>query len=227
MKSYWTAPEMWHASTIVCIGGGPSLTPAQVEACKDRLDERGVRVRVIAINNAYKLAPWADILYFCDCKWWGWHRKHLGTWKGMIVRLQGGGHDFGDPRIKVLRNENEDGKHHGGLADRRDALRPGKNSGYQAINLAVHLGARRIVLIGYDMASALVDGRPKTHWDGDHPGGTAPQVFERLMLPHFDTLVQPLAARGVEIINATPGSKLRCFPMKPLEQAIPAMQVAA
>lgn len=220
MRRYWTAEETWHGAIVACIGGGPSLTAAQVEACRGR-------ARVIAINDAYKLAPWADILYFCDDKWWEWHHKHLLGWKGQIVRLQGGKHDFNDPRIKVMKNDNNDGRSHGGLAEQRDSLRPGKNSGYQAIHLAVHLGAKRIVLLGYDMHSPMVGGFPKTHWFGDHPGCTAPDVFEQLMLPYFQSLVKPLAARDVEVINATPGSKLRCFPMKPLEEALPAREMAA
>jgi hypothetical protein len=35
----------------------------------------------------------------------------------------------------------------------------------QAINLAVHLGAARIILLGYDLSPARMGG----HWFGDHP----------------------------------------------------------
>lgn len=217
MVPYWSAPALWPDSTIVCIGGGPSLTAAQVEACRDRLDKRGFRVRAIAVNNAYVLAPWADVLYFCDCKWWRWHHQKLTGWKGMIVRMQGGAHDFGDARIKVLRNLDVKG----GLADRRDGLHNGQNGGYQAINLAVHLGAKKIVLLGYDMHAPLVNGRPQTHWFGDHPGGTNPSVYDT-MLPWFETLVRPLEKRGIEIVNCTPGSAIRVFPRKPLQDALPA-----
>mgnify|MGYP000877982445 CR=1 FL=1 len=222
MKQYWTVPEAWPRCTVVCIAGGPSLTPAQVEACRDRVDENGWRVRVIAINNAYQLAPWADVLYFCDDKWWQWHHRKLADWKGEILRLQGGLHDFGDRRIKVLRNLDQKG----GLSERRDGLHTGQNSGYQAINLAVHYGAARIVLLGYDMHAPLVGGKPKTHWFGDHPGGTSPTVYEQ-MRPWFDTLAKPLAERGVEVINATPGSALRCFPRKTLQEALPHAAMAA
>jgi hypothetical protein len=216
MKQYWEVPHLWHAATAVCIGGGPSLTPAQVDHCRGR-------ARVIAINDAYRLAPWADVLYFCDDRWWQWHAKKLADWKGMIVRLQGGGHDFGDARIKVLRNLDEKK----GLAKRRDGLHTGQNSGFQAINLAVQLGAARIVLLGYDMRSVLEGGKEKTHWFGDHPGGTAGRVYEQIMLPHFESLVKPLAELGVQVINATPGSKITCFKKLPIEQALPDAEAAA
>lgn len=215
MKHYWTAPELWPGETCVLIGGGPSLTAAQVEACRGR-------VRAIAINDAYRLAPWADALYFCDCKWWQWHHKKLADWKGLIVRMQGGMHDFGDPRIKVLRNLDEKR----GLAERRDGLHNGQNSGYQAINLAVHFGAKRILLLGYDMQGVLEGPRVKTHWFGDHPGGTNPIVYEK-MLPHFESLPPLLEKRGIEVINCTPGSALRVFPMRSIERALePCAQAA-
>lgn len=225
MKQYWTVPEEWPGATAVCIAGGPSLTAEQVQACRDRVDAHG-RVRVIAINDAYRLAPWADVLYFCDDKWWTWHHQKLAGWQGRIVRLAGGRHDFGDPRIKVLKNDNSDGKSHGGLAAQRDALRPGRNSGYQAIGLAVHFGAKRILLLGYDMQARIENGVPKTHWFGDHPGGTNPIVY-RQMLPQFDTLPKLLAARGVEVVNCTPGSALRCFRTSTIEEALRERQAEA
>ena len=92
MRQYWEAPEFWPGRAFVCIGGGPSLTQSQVAACKDR-EWGGHKVRVIAINDAYKMAPWADVLYFCDDKWWQWRHKDLQHWPGLIVRLQGGAHD--------------------------------------------------------------------------------------------------------------------------------------
>lgn len=204
---------MWRGKTVVCIGGGPSLTQAQVDHCKGR-------ARVIAINDAYRLAPWADLLYFCDCRWWGdyGHGAKLKDWPGLIVRLQGGKHDFGDPRIKVMRNLNQ----HKGLAAERDGLHTGQNSGYQAINLAVHLGAKKIVLLGYDMQASGA----KTHWFGEHPIPTGRDVFDG-MLPHFDSLVQPLAKLGIEVVNCTPGSRLKCFPAKPLDEVFPRAEVAA
>lgn len=219
MKQYWTAPEQWPGATVVSIAGGPSLTPEQVNACRDRVDAHGRKVRVVAINDAYRLAPWADVLYFCDDKWWQWHHKRLADWNGQIVRLAGGAHDFGDARIKVLKNDNHDGRGHGGIAEGRDSLRPGKNSGYQVINLAVHFGAKRILLLGYDMHAPLVNGEPKTHWFGDHPGKTSPGVYNT-MLPFFDTLPPLLKKRGVEVINCTPGSALRTFPMRRIDEML-------
>ena len=214
MKQYWTEPELWPGATFAIFAGGPSLTPAQVDACRDR-ELGGSKVRTIAINDGYRLAPWADVLYFCDDKWWRWHHQKLADWGGLIVRMAGGHHDFGDARIKVLKNNDT-----AGLCEFRDGLNTGRNSGYQAINLAVHLGAKRILLLGYDMKGGPVEnGRVKTHWFGDHPGGTSPSVYST-MLPWFDSLLAPLVRRGVEIVNCTPGSEIRCFPLGKLDEIL-------
>ena len=221
MKQYWTAPELWPGATFAIFAGGPSLTPAQVDACRDR-ELGGSKVRTIAVNDGYRIAHWADVLYFCDDKWWKWHNKKLADWGGLIVRMAGGHHDFGDPRIKVMKNNDT-----AGLCEFRDGLNTGRNSGYQAINLAVHLGAKKILLLGYDMHAPLVNGRPKMHWFGDHPGGTSPSVFDA-MLPWFETLVGPLAKRGIEVINCTPGSAIKCFPRGAIESVLmEPQQVAA
>src|SRR5690606_17577639 len=61
------APRLWPDSTVVLIGGGPSLTAGDVGACRDR-------ARVIAINDAHRLAPWADVLYSSDQRWWEYYQ---------------------------------------------------------------------------------------------------------------------------------------------------------
>jgi hypothetical protein len=220
MKNYWTVPEDWRGATAVCIGGGPSLTAAQVEVVRQARDTHR-HLRVIAINDAWRLAGFADMLYFCDDKWWQWHHQKLAGWKGGIARLEGGKHDFGDPRIKVLRNVGRQG-----LSEERNGLANGQNSGYQAIGLAVHLGARRILLLGFDMQARVDAGIVKTHWFGDHPGGTSQDVY-RTMLPNFESLPPALKKRGVEVVNCTPGSALRVFPQRAIEEALPREAAAA
>jgi hypothetical protein len=92
----------------------------------------------------------------------------------------------------------------------RTGLRTGSNSGYQAINLAVHLGAARIILLGYDMKG--------THFFGKHRDGSVPPFQACLRL--FPTLVKPLAALGIPVINATRSTALTTFPCLPLDLAL-------
>ena len=113
------------------------------------------------------------------------------------------------PDIRCLRNTGRDG-----LETTSDGVRTGRNGGYQAINLAVHLGVRRIILLGYDMRH--IDGR--SHWHGGHPMPSKESTYRNAMLPCFATLVAPLAERGIEVVNCTPGSALTAFPIMSLEE---------
>jgi hypothetical protein len=84
----------------------------------------------------------------------------------------------------------------------------GGNSGYQAINLAYHLGAREIVLLGFDMHRD--NGG---HWHGEHEDMlSAPESHIAAWVRQFDALARDLSAAGCRVTNATPGSALECFP---------------
>ena len=106
-----------------------------------------------------------------------------------------------------------------GLSFDRSVIHQGSNSGYQAINLAVHLGVKRIVLLGYDMQLGP-DGQ--VHHHGPHPKGmNNPEggLF-KAWVERFATIVPDLERAGLEIINCTPNSALRCFPMAKLEEVL-------
>lgn len=205
---YWTAPALWPGETAVIIGGGPSLTPAQVDACRGR-------VRAIAVNDALRLCPWASVHYFCDAKWWNWHhgKDWYKAFRGLRVTLENL-QLREDPTLNGIQNVGKQG-----LCEKPNGVMTGANSGYQCINLAVHLGFTRLLLLGFDMKGRLEGRNVRTHWFGEHPGGTSPTVYSQ-MLEHFPTLIAPLKARGVEVINCTPDSALRCFPMRRLEEAL-------
>lgn len=193
-------PKLWPGETFVCIGGGPSLTPADVD------NVRGW-ARVIAINDAYRLAPWADVLYACDQKWWTWHH---GVPSFIGPKYAVGGHEpITWPDVQVLRNTGMLG-----LELDPSGLRVGRNSGHQAINLAIHLGAARILLLGYDMSP---DGT-RGHWFGDHPDGQ-PSPYAQ-MREEFESMVEPLAELGVTVINCSRRTALTTFPCARLEDEL-------
>lgn len=195
-----SVPRLWPGETVVCVGTGPSLTPADVEACRGR-------ARVIVVNNAYQIAPWADVLYAADEKWWAWHQG-APPFEGLKYTIDPQRRAW--PGLTVLRNAGPLG-----LESNPTGLRTGYNSGYQAINLAVHFGASRIVLLGYDMMG--------DHFFGSHPDKTRPPFAPCLRA--FATLPAPLTAAGVEVLNATRRTALTAFPCVALEtilQAVPA-----
>lgn len=106
-----------------------------------------------------------------------------------------------------------------GLCLRPGRIHTGLNSGYQAIGLAFMWGAARIVLLGYDMQRGP---RGESHHHGDHEGGLpnlgTMHEWTRLMVQ----LAIDLRAQGVEVINATRRTAIRCFERMPIDEALQA-----
>ena len=108
-----------------------------------------------------------------------------------------------------------DSENGGGVSTKPGMIRRGGNSGFQCVGLALHFGASRVVLVGYDMQ--FTGG--KTHWHGDHPAGMGNPVEKRFRMwrTHFETLA---AETKVPIVNASRETALRCFPRIGLREAL-------
>lgn len=198
--SYATVPRLWPGETFVIIGGGSSLTPEDVQYCFGK-------ARVIAIKEGHQLAPWADVLYACDSKWWQFY-KGAPDFLGLKYALEPQPIDW--PNVKLLQNTGTDG-----IEVQRTGLRTGYNSGFQAVNLAAHLGAAKIVLLGFDMWRGPSGqqnwfGRHPNHLDSPYP------IFHQA----FGTIVGPLKALGIEVLNASRFTVLTAFPRVALEEAL-------
>lgn len=194
-----SVPKVCPGGTVVCLASGPSLTADDVAVAR-RADA------VVAINTTYQMAPWATVLYAADAPWWTWHHG-VPTFAGLKYSLSADAARWG---VHILKKTGVDG-----LETNPDGLRTGQNSGYQAINMAVHLGAARVLLLGYDMQ---LGPKRESHWHGDHPS-TVVSPFASF-LPHFSTLIQPLADLGIAVINCTRRTALRCFPMMPITDVL-------
>lgn len=195
-------PRLWPGETVVCIGTGPSLTPEDVAYCQGK-------AHVIAIKHAVEWAPWADVLYACGSdgsKWWTRNREAVEAFGGLRYTLDPAAERW----AQVLAQTGVTG-----LETEPTGIRTGRNSGYQAINLAVHFGARRIVLLGYDMQP---DAQDRDHFFGQHWHGS--RVPFRVFTDLFASLVEPLCALGVEVLNATRRTALTCFPRVTLAEAL-------
>lgn len=198
--------RLWPNATVVCLGGGPSLTADDVEACRGR-------ARVIAVNDAHRLAPWADVLYSSDVAWWRFYNG-VPDFAGQKFSIDQGNRRILPrfPEIRVLANTGDTG-----VETNPTGLRTLSNSGGAAINLAVHFGATRVILLGYDM-------RPG-HWFGKHPcplNNHSPYVVFRQKLA---TMAAPLKALGVDIVNCSRATALTAFRIAPLADVLE--QVAA
>ena len=106
--------------------------------------------------------------------------------------------------------------HRSGLATEKAVINSGLNSGFQAVNLAYHLGVARILLIGYDFQ--YTGGR--SHWHGDHPKGLNNPCDIKRWVTHWNPMAQDLRRAGVEVINCTIETALTQFPRAPIETVI-------
>lgn len=95
----------------------------------------------------------------------------------------------------------------------------GGNSGFGAINLAAQFGASKIILVGFDMRIDL-----GVRWHPDHGAGSAnpDEFFVDMWRKHLDAAAPDLEARAIRVINASPISVLRNYPIMPFEAALAA-----
>ena len=206
LKGYATVPRLFDGGTALILGSGPSLTQADVTMARRYVDA------VIAVNDAYAMAPDALVLYAADAQWWQWHegatRPHTvnrreypaftGTYRYTLA-------DAKYPGILRLRKGPETG-----LTDDPGFVALGRNGVYQAINVAWHLGLTRHLLLGVDMQG--------THFFGRHPNNTVPPF--QVCLQRFATLPKALAQRGITVINCSRQTALHVFPQQALETAL-------
>lgn len=194
----------WSGETVVVVGTGPSVKDVSLEVARGR-------TRVFVIKSEYKFAPWADALYGIDTGWWIANRgapDFLGlkfSPSPTACRLFNLRQIKTKARAEILTKET--GVVGAGLKT------GGGHSGFQAINLAVQFGAKRILLVGFDM----VGGRRLAHEQG-----VAKQMSSRVAAwrkdmddaaPQFDRL-------GVDVINCSAVSALTAYPKATLEQVL-------
>ena len=147
-------------------------------------------------------------MYACDDHWWDRYvaeikRDFAGELWTQSVRS---GKRYG---INVW-----EGQSMPGLG--RKKIHFGNNSGYQAINLAYLLGAKSIILLGFDMKRQA----GKTHFFGDHPyhknhQGPNDEVMQR-WCRNFVQLAADLEQEGVKVYNCSRETALKAFEIRNL-----------
>lgn len=199
--------------TCLIVGSGPSLSRSQVEYAQGKCP-------IIAVNSSFLQDPTApntkawfkpDVVYACDERWWikyhslvsceSWTRQ--GQWASR----------YGINQLKICTAV---GHAHRGLSRDPCVLNAGKNSGHQAINLAYHFGAKRIILIGFD--HQFTGG--KTHFFGDHPLGWPNCSNIENWCNAAAELSEDLASEGVDVINCSLVTALNCFKKGRIEKCL-------
>lgn len=178
--------DRWKGRTVACIASGPSLTEEDCEIV------RAANVPTIVTNTTWKLAPWADVLFAFDSKWWAQYHAEVVAWfNGSLLTCAPGRRFEGVESMHAL-----------------SWYRHFNNSGAGAMSLAITAGASQIVMLGYDCQKT----GGKTHWHGDHPAalGNA-RSMDRWPL-HFKNVARFAKERGVAVVNCSRQTALKAFP---------------
>lgn len=92
-----------------------------------------------------------------------------------------------------------------------------KNSGFQAINCAIQMGATELALVGFDCT--LMHG---VHWHGRHVAGlnNPTQAGVDAWRGHLDRQAAALAHVGVSVLVASTISTLTAYPKLSFEELV-------
>lgn len=170
--------------TTFVLASGPSLTPEDIETV------RLTGSKVIAVNSTIFSAPFADICFGIDVKWWRHYHERVKTLGCRMVSSNGGCKGFG---VEII------------------PIQGGENSGHKAIRLADVEGEKEIVLLGFDCKNAHM------HHHGDHPPPMKKARTAENWIPAFNGLARNMSEAGVRIINCTRDTALDCFERMTLE----------
>lgn len=225
---------MWEGGDVWIIGGGPSI-PKQFDVPDDVIQqvisgalppnayspymEAIHKKHVIGINMAYKLGNWIDMVVFGDSGFYLREKVGLSQFQGLRVSC----HDSArhDKWVKTL---SRDSSHPKGISSSPSMISWNGNTGAAAISIAVHAGAARIILLGFDMN---IDARSQMqHWHNLYGKGPVQDDRRRRKLPFprhltgFTVIADDVKKLGVQIINASPNSAIQCFPKMTVKEIL-------
>lgn len=179
------------------------------------------------VNRVAVDVPDLSLLYGCNYEWWRayWHliaEHKADKWSTNARAAQ----EFG---VNWIAERDAPG-----LSTDPSIIHHGHGSGYSLVNLVFLMGAKRIILLGYDLkyprdydGRARFIGTGRRHYWADRGGEYEPQLQHWPSVHvaegvHYDLVRRygEIAKQGViEITNCTPNSAIECFPMMDIADA--------
>jgi len=196
----------WTGEACAIVASGPSTRWVDIKALEG--------IKTIAIKENVDICPWAEMVYGCDLAFWR-NNDGLPGYRGLKVAYKSPCDE-----VKTIRIDKDQDRL---LTDEPGLIGSGGNSGFQALNLAIQFGAKRILLVGFD-----VSDQHGVHWFGPAVGAGRAQPSEwnfkrwRVAFAMAATQVRGL---GVQVLNASPFTSLTCFPKVTLEDALKEWQL--
>jgi len=215
----------------VLIATGPSLTDEQLAYIKEKHDAG--KCKVFTINNVYQRVPWTDVHLSCDFPWWRWYGERSDELRALTCPKYTWHPDLADRfNIDYIKGAIKDG-----LSEDPSIVHINHGSSPMTVNLALHYGIKKLVLIGHDMRYAK-DYNPKArdpgstprhyfseypgplqHWPSVLVGKSKPGVLDGL-IQTYGKMIPQLNKLGMEVVNCTPDSALDVFRMSTLEKEL-------
>ncbi len=196
----------WSSDVCTIVASGPSA------ASVDLVQAVG-QTKFVVVNSSWKLAPWADYLFAADYKWWQGYEQKLEVFQGWKVTTDRRAADTKEWSLLRLVAKLADDR----IQTTGSVVGWGGNSGFQALNMVVLFGCKRIILVGYD--ATIKHG---LHWHeayssaADNPTPNKTLRWQR----SIDGAAAPLAQIGVSVVNCSGVSRLRRYPKMSYEDAL-------
>jgi hypothetical protein len=198
---FWKVPRDWGGATAFIVASGPSIND---------LDSSRLRgQRVIVVNTSFQICPFADYLFAMDTRWLRINTDAIKKFSGTIVTVSNTFKMVGLKRLKKAPPP--------GLSHKRNCVTGRRTSVQGAINLAVHLGVARIILVGVDCQPSK---EGETHWHKPHKWPQKEDCFDA-QYDDLKSTVTPLEKLGIEVINVSPYSRIDFWPQKTLDDILP------
>ena len=216
----WRVPLMWQGQDVFVIGGGPSLKSFNWNRLVGRV--------TIGCNDAYLLGEQVVALsVFGDIRWYNLHKERLAQFKNPKVtcnyRCQGEPEILTLKRDSIMVSEEVRGVQFRsrvfGLSSDPEKVCWNSNTGAVAVNIALLAGAKRVILLGFDMKLSE-EGQPNWH---PNPLNSGKAQRYLIFMKAFDQIAieQPVKFPEAAILNAGPDSALSSFPRVSLDEVLP------
>jgi hypothetical protein len=238
----WNAPKLWDNTDCWIICGGSSISEQfripkkTIPETKEEFVAYGDYMsaihekRVIGVNLSVFLGDWVDVGYWGDSKPYTEYKSWFDRYSGLKVSSAGKFSDKNFPEIKYLHKTGTEG-----ITKERDKISwVNGNSGSSAINLAVHLGASRVFLLGLDMYHHKAG---RMHFHSGYPDKLKTPNISQIKAGVHHERMRPLTSfdrqnrnwelisddakkQGIEIINVNPKSGVTAFKKMSLKKAL-------
>jgi len=199
----------------VIIGTGPSLTIEQVNLVK--------KYKTFGVNRAYQFD--VDVMLACNFDFWDYYWSDIKKYKC---------HKW-TPRIESARKYSINYIEEiwePGLSTDKNYIHAHHGSGPQILNLALHYGVKKMALIGWDMRypGKVNDSQyaGNRHYFGEYPNKLQhwPRTGSDGEMTGLIKEVETIKPEdyGIEIINCTKNSALKCYPYQSLSEFLNASE---